>query len=191
MSQVRTDQYVAEHVRPATGESGGSLSRILCRSSQPPARDPRIYRTPLSLLGIRLTPPPFSLPQTDASRAQTLELQIQARVAEELKRLQGLEAARLRETQEKLSEPADQASEAGGQPLSSHAVSKEVEKLRTKLEGRKKVRELPEAVETARSEVVRCLRENDRRPLDCWREVERFKEEVRRLEGAWVDKVVS
>ena len=114
-------------------------------------------------------------------------------MAEELKRLQALEAARLRETQEKLSEPSEKDAEggSGGSQLSSHAVSKEVEALRTKLEGRKKVRELPEAVETARSEVVRCLRENDRRPLDCWREVERFKEEVRRLEGAWVDKVIS
>jgi len=137
---------------------------------------------------------PADLPprQTDTSRAQIVELQIQARVAEELKRLQDLGAARLREAQEKLS--AEPAGEDGGQPqqqLSSRAVSKEVEALRAKLEGRKKARALPEAVQTARADVVRCLRENDRRPLDCWREVERFKEEVRRLEGAWVDKVVS
>lgn len=53
------------------------------------------------------------------------------------------------------------------------------------------MRQLPESVENARSEVVRCLRENDRRPLDCWREVEAFKEEVKRLEKGWVEKVVS
>ena len=70
-------------------------------------------------------------------------------------------------------------------------MSKEVEALRAKLEGRKKVRELPDTVESARSEVIRCLRENDRRPLDCWKEVEKFKDEVRRLENGWVDKVVS
>ena len=70
-------------------------------------------------------------------------------------------------------------------------MSKEVEALRAKLEGRKKVRELPDTVESARSEVIRCLRENDRRPLDCWKEVEKFKDEVRRLEKGWVDKVVS
>jgi MICOS complex subunit MIC19 len=45
-------------------------------------------------------------------------------------------------------------------------------------------------VENARDEIVKCLRENDRRPLDCWREVERFREEVRRLEEKWVEKVV-
>lgn len=53
------------------------------------------------------------------------------------------------------------------------------------------MRELPDTVESARSEVIRCLRENDRRPLDCWKEVEKFKDEVRRLEKGWVDKVVS
>ena len=70
-------------------------------------------------------------------------------------------------------------------------MSKEVEALRAKLQERRAVRQLPDSVEAARSDVVRCLRENDRRPLDCWNEVERFKEEVRRLEKGWVDKVVS
>jgi len=69
-------------------------------------------------------------------------------------------------------------------------VSKEVEALRAKLAERKKVRDLPESLEVARSQVISCLRENDRRPLDCWKEVEAFKEEVRRLEQGWVDKVV-
>jgi altered-inheritance-of-mitochondria protein 13 len=49
---------------------------------------------------------------------------------------------------------------------------------------------LDKDVEKARDEVVRCLRGNDRRPLDCWREAERFREEVRRVEEAWVEKVV-
>lgn len=68
-------------------------------------------------------------------------------------------------------------------------MSKEVEALRAKLDERKKVRQLPDNLEAARSEVVRCLREHDRRPLDCWKEVEAFKEEVRRLEKGWVDTV--
>ncbi|EON98992.1 putative duf1690 domain-containing protein [Phaeoacremonium minimum UCRPA7] len=126
--------------------------------------------------------------ETDASRAQTLELQIQARVAEELKRLQAKEDAKLKEAEEKLSELTDKDEKDSP---SRQTVSKEVEALRAKLEGRKKVRELPDTVESARSEVIRCLRENDRRPLDCWKEVEKFKDEVRRLEKGWVDKVVS
>ncbi len=70
-------------------------------------------------------------------------------------------------------------------------MAKAIGDLRAKLEERRQVRQLPDSLESARNEVVRCLRENDRRPLDCWREVEAFKEEVRRLEKGWVDKVVS
>lgn len=61
------------------------------------------------------------------------------------------------------------------------------------MEKRKKVREIGEldaAVESAREEVVKCLRGNDRRPLDCWKEVEAFREGVRRLEVGWVESVV-
>ncbi|KAK4189210.1 hypothetical protein QBC35DRAFT_546788 [Podospora australis] len=125
-------------------------------------------------------------PETDVSRQQSLELEIQARVAAELKRLREQESQALREAQEKVSaEATDDAKQT------QYTVSKEVQALRTKLEERKQLRELPASLESARSEVVRCLRENDRRPLDCWREVEAFKEEVRRLEKGWVDKVVG
>ncbi|KAK1758491.1 putative duf1690 domain-protein [Echria macrotheca] len=129
-----------------------------------------------------------SSPETDTSRQQAIELEIQARVAAELKRLRAEEAAALKEAQQRLSDSPDDTDKTA---LTRHAVSKEVEALRAKLQERKKVRELPESVEAARGEVVRCLRENDRRPLDCWREVEAFKEEVRKLEKGWVDKVVS
>jgi len=62
--------------------------------------------------------------------------------------------------------------------------------LRKKLEQRKKLTAVDEGVEKAKGEVIKCLRENDRRPLDCWKEVENFKNEVRRLEGAWVEKIM-
>ena len=69
-------------------------------------------------------------------------------------------------------------------------VSAEVAALRSRLEGRRQLRPLPESVEKARADVVRCLSDNDRLPLDCYREVDAFKEEVRRLEKEWVDRVV-
>ncbi|KAK1782759.1 hypothetical protein QBC45DRAFT_192603 [Copromyces sp. CBS 386.78] len=131
-----------------------------------------------------------SSPETDISRQQTLELQVQARVAEELKRLRAAEAAKLQETLTSSSQSTEQQQQQEND-VSRQKVNKEVEALRAKLEERRKVRELPESMETARGEVVRCLRENDRRPLDCWKEVEAFKEEVRRLERGWVDKVVA
>jgi len=69
-------------------------------------------------------------------------------------------------------------------------VQNDVKELRKKLEQRKKLTAVDEDVEKAKSQVVKCLRENDRRPLDCWKEVENFKNEVRRLEGVWVEKIV-
>ncbi|KAI1801713.1 DUF1690-domain-containing protein [Daldinia bambusicola] len=128
--------------------------------------------------------------ETDTTRAQTLELAVQARVASELKKLEAQETEALKAAQDKIAELAENDQDDNKQ-LSRPAVSKEVEALRARLEKRKQLRPLPDTVEQARGNVVRCLLENDRRPLDCWREVEAFKEEVRKLEKGWVDKVVS
>lgn len=53
---------------------------------------------------------------------------------------------------------------------------------------RKKIVDLDKDVTKAKDDVVTCLRLNDRRPLDCWKEVETFKAEVARLERAFVEK---
>ncbi|KAG8408657.1 hypothetical protein J3458_019678 [Metarhizium acridum] len=128
-----------------------------------------------------------SSPETDASRARLIEQHVQARVAEELKKLQKKESEALKAAHEKIS-----SSEHNDEnKLSSFSLGKEVDELRRKLEERKKVRELPESVETTRGAVIRCLREHDRRPLDCWQEVEDFKAEVKKLEKSWVDKITS
>ncbi len=74
--------------------------------------------------------------------------------------------------------------------LGREAVQNDVKELRKKLEQRKKLTAEDEGVDKAKNAVVKCLRENDRRPLDCWKEVENFKNEVRRLEGVWVEKIV-
>lgn len=69
-------------------------------------------------------------------------------------------------------------------------MQQDVSELKKKLEARKQLAGLGEGVEKAKAGVVSCLRLNDRRPLDCWREVEAFREEVRRLEESWVERVV-
>ncbi|KAL4740731.1 MICOS complex subunit mic19 [Aspergillus similis] len=75
--------------------------------------------------------------------------------------------------------------------LSRESVNSEIEELRVKLEGRKKLAELDEGVAKAQKDVVSCLRLNDRRPLDCWKEVAEFKKEVARLEEGFVDRIVG
>jgi MICOS complex subunit MIC19 len=116
---------------------------------------------------------------------------VQARVASELKKLSGEAATVLHKATERATAVSDdEARQQEAAHASKQAVSKEVEALRARLEKRKQLRELPESVERARSAVVQCLIANDRRPLNCDDEVQAFKEEVRRLEKAWVDKVV-
>lgn len=127
-----------------------------------------------------------------------IEQQIQARVADELKKLHQRETETLAAAHDKIaaafpakdgsSEDSNSSAAAG---TSRYTVSNEVEALRKKLEERKQIRALPESVEQSRNKVIECLHTNDRRPLDCWQEVEDFKAEVKKLEKSWVDKVVS
>ncbi|KAF4635914.1 hypothetical protein G7Y89_g2188 [Cudoniella acicularis] len=135
-----------------------------------------------------------SSPETDSTRAKTLELHIQSRVASELKKLQDRAAKDFEELQSKISahEPKPEGKSAGDtlRDLGRESVQNDVKELRKKLEQRKRLTDVDESVEKAKSEVVKCLRDNDRRPLDCWKEVQTFKDEVRRLEGVWVEKVV-
>lgn len=156
--------------------------------------------------------------QTDSTREKTLELHIQSRVAEELRRLEARESQILKDLEEKISSTSDSTTEStnisstttpdqsrtgGGKDHSAKAagdklrdlgresIQKEIEELRNKLNGRKKLEPLDKNMEKAKDDVVKCLRTNDRRPLDCWREVEAFKREVARLEKGFVDRVIS
>ncbi|SMR51154.1 unnamed protein product [Zymoseptoria tritici ST99CH_1E4] len=71
---------------------------------------------------------------------------------------------------------------------SSDSVNNEIMDLRKKLDSRKKVEKVPKELEKAKESLVSCLRNNDRRPLDCWEEVQSFKAEVGKLEKAFIQK---
>ena len=73
---------------------------------------------------------------------------------------------------------------------SNASVSKEVAELKAKLERRKKLDASDPAVDKAKDSLVQCLRLKDRRPLDCWEEVESFKAEVAKLEQKFVDRAL-
>ncbi|KAF1991554.1 DUF1690-domain-containing protein [Aulographum hederae CBS 113979] len=143
--------------------------------------------------------------QSDTTRSKTLELQIQNRVNAELSRLRQAEEDRLSTLSNELSseaeapppEPsltekiADSISGSGSKPdITSTSVSKEIAALKEKLEKSKKIMQADSALEKAKESVVTCLRGNDRRPLDCWQEVETFKREVGRLEREFVERTV-
>ncbi|CAI7665458.1 hypothetical protein N7527_002758 [Penicillium freii] len=91
---------------------------------------------------------------------------------------------------------APQETAAAAQPvvkrdISRDSVAAEIEQLRSKLDGRRKLVELDDGVTKARSDVTSCLQLNDRRPLNCWEEVDAFKREVARMEAAFVDRIVG
>lgn len=154
--------------------------------------------------------------QSDATRSRNLEYQIQSRVTSELEKLQAAEQSRLAEISESLSNPSQgsssgssadseprmrsplltegQAAAAGdasqNQENSHDSVQAEIASLKKKLEGRKKLDQADRGVEEARNAVIQCLRTNDRRPLDCWKEVEAFRKEVGRLEKDFMERTV-
>lgn len=72
-------------------------------------------------------------------------------------------------------------------------VQEEIEKLKSKLKERQLKEDIMKDTEVnkAKEKVVACLRLNDRRPLDCWKEVETFRREVGRLEGAFLGRVLE
>jgi len=125
-------------------------------------------------------------------------LHIQSRVAAELAALQARASKDYEELQAKLSAAdetpkSDKTEKSAGdtiRDLGRESVQNELDGLKKKLESRKQAREEDEGVKKAKEEVVNCLRTNDRRPLDCWKEVSKFREEVRRLEGKWVEGIV-
>ncbi|KAJ5180035.1 hypothetical protein N7492_003245 [Penicillium capsulatum] len=89
--------------------------------------------------------------------------------------------------------PAHQetAQPAVNRSVSRDSVASEIDELRSRLDGRRKLVELDEGVAKAKSDVIGCLRLNDRRPLDCWKEVDAFKREVAKMEAAFVDRIVG
>ncbi len=72
-------------------------------------------------------------------------------------------------------------------------VQEEIEKLKGKLKERQLKEDImkDKEVNKAKEGVVACLRLNDRRPLDCWKEVETFRREVGRLEEAFLGRVLE
>ena len=140
--------------------------------------------------------------QTDSTRSSDLELHIQRRVAAELERLSNETSQQLSNLFDSISAAPDSSSEPststdskkGGdrpQDLGRQSVQKEIDELKKKLQKRRIKDEVvrDKDVVATKESVVKCLRENDRRPLDCWKEVEDFKREVGRLEKGFLERV--
>ncbi|KAL1792811.1 hypothetical protein ACET3X_009318 [Alternaria dauci] len=147
---------------------------------------------------------------TDSARSRQQELQYQQRLTAELEKLREQETqnfAKFSETlpgesqqpdepslvekiQDATSSSSTLAEKQRQKDMSRDSVTKEIEQLKAKLEQRKKLQQADADVTKAKEAVVACLRTHDRRPLDCWKEVETFKQEVGRLEKEFVQKTI-
>lgn len=148
--------------------------------------------------------------QTDSTRSKQQELQYQQRLTSELEKIRDEEVQNISKLSETLSVEAEKPSDPSlaekisdatstssalaekqkQRDMSRESVTKEIEALKKKLEGRRKLEQADSALSKAKEDVVACLRTNDRRPLDCWKEVENFKREVGRLEKEFVEKTI-
>jgi len=124
-------------------------------------------------------------------------------VAAELEKIHNHEATALEEIRKKIA-AGDDTSEGSSissklssslssetpKSATSQKVQEEIEKLKQTLGQRKVLKELPKDLDTARQSVISCLRLNDRKPLDCYKEIETFKREVRKLEEGYVSSIL-
>lgn len=142
-------------------------------------------------------------------------MHIQSRVTAELSRLSASHSATLAELADQISTSDDNAGSSkqastqpvisdqfsgktgaegeGARDLGRESVQKEIDSLKAKLKGRRMKQGVVEdkEVEKVKEKMVDCLRLNDRRPLDCWEEVEAFKKEIGRLEKVFLGKVME
>lgn len=148
--------------------------------------------------------------KTDSTRSKQQELQYQERLTQELQALREKELQNFHHQSEALANESPEPSEPSlveklsdatsssatlaekqrQKDMSRDSVTKEIEQLKAKLANRKKLEQVDADLSKAKEAVVSCLRTNDRRPLDCWKEVETFKKEVGRLEKEFVERTI-
>ncbi|KAK6511963.1 hypothetical protein TWF481_000862 [Arthrobotrys musiformis] len=155
-------------------------------SNQSTLSDHHVFQSGQGQIGFNLMNSLQQSPESDSTRERLASLDIQKRVKDELQRLQNKEDQISKSTDERIAKESTEGSQIG-----RDSVARSISTLSQKLRNQSGSIDQSEVVKNAETAVVRCLRLNDRRPLDCWREVEEFKREVARLENAFVGKVVG
>ncbi|KAK6333592.1 hypothetical protein TWF718_011398 [Orbilia javanica] len=155
-------------------------------SSQSTLSDQHVFQSGQGQIGFNLMNSLQQSPESDKTRERLASLDVQKRVADELQRLQNKEDQVSKITDEQIAKES-----MDDHQIDRSSVTRSISTLSQKLRDQSGSAGQSEAVKQAEAAVVRCLRLNDRRPLDCWREVEEFKREVTQLESVFVNKVVG
>lgn len=119
--------------------------------------------------------------QSDYSRSQYTEKYIQDRVAAELKKLEAETIQRFKDTtNNSLLKDGDKDSKP---ELSVPKANARITKLNSVLEENIKLAKVSvnDDVKIARDSVLKCLKENEGKSLNCWDEVKEFKKQVSNL----------
>lgn len=123
--------------------------------------------------------------QSNAQRTVSLTASLEKRVHDDLAEL---ERASDEALQTALSTASSTPSKNDTSVNPRSELEAKIAEMKEKLDGSVKLG--TKAAEEARSEVLRCLVEKDRRPLECAEAVRKFREEARRVEKEWVEKVL-
>ncbi|KAF8425255.1 putative altered inheritance of mitochondria protein 13, mitochondrial [Tirmania nivea] len=134
--------------------------------------------------------------ESDSTREKASDLHIAQLVHSELARLQSREDELLSQLS---TAPTPASTTNGADPadalaLSRDSLAQKVAEIKHRLEnipGGRGIAEEDDEVKRARGEVVNCLKERDRRPLDCWAEVQAFRDVARRREKGFVVGVIG
>ncbi|KAI5949638.1 hypothetical protein CANMA_005445 [Candida margitis] len=118
-------------------------------------------------------------PESDYSRAQYTEKYIQDRVAEELKKLEAQTIKNFKQT----TNDAILKDKSNKPGLSVTESNAKIAKLTQLLQDNAKLEQInitPE-LKDSRENVIKCLKDNQGKSLNCWDEVETFRTLVRNL----------
>ncbi|GLB35218.1 putative protein of Unknown function (DUF1690) [Lyophyllum shimeji] len=140
-------------------------------------------------------------PETSPERQSTLDALIRSRIQSELEHLKQEEEKVRQEIEQALekenldrektaAEDGAEGDETRRLPSSTELLG-DLEEIRSKVEryqARRDLSEFPEVKSTGEA-VVSCYRAHPSTPLDCWREVSKFKSSVAQLEQQYVKTV--
>lgn len=117
-------------------------------------------------------------PESDYSRAQYTEKYIQDRVSQELKKLEAETVKQFQQTTNDAILPADNE-----QRVSVPSSNEKIQRLKQLMQENillTKV-EVSDDIQQARKQVINCFKDNDGKPLNCWDEVQAFRQLVKDL----------
>ncbi|KAG4301824.1 hypothetical protein PCANB_002015 [Pneumocystis canis] len=124
---------------------------------------------------------------SNAIRAASLEEHIQERIAVEMERLHAKERDILIEVEKELTKKNAQHEKAQ-EKLNSFNLKNEILDIERNINGLFRIKELDDTVLRKKNEVIQCLKQNEKRPLNCDEIIKEFRNQVHTLKDTFIKK---